>query len=736
MNPNRQADWPKQREIFTHLQITPWLMLPVAFDHEACLQEALALLDRFVVHRPDSQKGKKGKWKSLSIRAAGGDAARTQAEEQYGSSDAEAVYRLTEIAERCPHTIQFLRSVTDLDRCARVRFMLLEPGAEIECHSDAPEKAHSLALNIALNMPRDCEFWVDLLPDGTGSRFSHRIPITDGSAFLFNTATYHRVANHSDQPRVHIIVHGPTYFTDEELIMAARKQNQLANHEAALCALVSKQALLGRAPVASAKSELQNIGSIKGFPPHIAFGVCRESLEDPLLEEESFQLTRAGLFPLIPEAFPQSLLDEWLLQRAREGKEVAVVLNAGNFISSQVDFICATLEASARMQAGGIPLVAHLADKPGRLPYLHEQFFLMDLRQWQALGSPSLGVPEKWHDTTFPAFLRSEESVHGAHAPYWLARDEAVPLDQPLHGRGGFGTLLLARMLEAGKRVETTPLALRNEKTYAYPRAGRAENYVKVKREVDAFLAASERQFFVFNTERLRLREYGIRPTVIFSPCSGLKPISLLRQFSQGSDDCRLVFLERSGPAIAHYRRLLACQSYKEVIALLEDVLRERNHLPPDPKYVKATLQPMLTEAFDGDAAELMRWLKKAATLSAFHQLDYLSAHEEIVEKIRPDDRPLFWHSNAWESTPALYRMSMASLMQNYRDLAGRIAERLGAPAWMHKATFDAIIGPDVLEPWAVLSVGGGKMNPPRRGAYEPLCPTRSPARSVLFQST
>jgi hypothetical protein len=187
------AVWPKQAEIFTHLQLSPWIPLPVSFSPKLLLAESLALLPFFVEHRPSSQPDAvAGRWRSLALRAVGGKADRTYGADHYAEAEA---YQNTEIAALCSHTMEFLAQITDIAECDRIRFMLLEPGAEIMVHSDAPEKDTSLAVNIALNMPSGCEFWVDLNPDGTKNRYSRRIPIQDGYAFLFNTASYHAVVN-------------------------------------------------------------------------------------------------------------------------------------------------------------------------------------------------------------------------------------------------------------------------------------------------------------------------------------------------------------------------------------------------------------------------------------------------------------------------------------------------------------------------------------------------------------
>lgn len=212
--------WPWQKEVFLHLEASPWLELARDLDTAPCLPEARALLGRFVSHRPEAQTP--DGWSSLALKAHGGDEGFTAV--PAGQAD----YRLTPAAALCPETMKLLESLTEIGECARIRFMALAPGAEIHVHSDAPDRPTSLAINIALNMPEGCEFWVDLDPDGSTNEFSRALPIRDGSVFLFNSSTYHKVVNRSAETRIHLIVHGPTRFSDAELIAKARGQNGLA----------------------------------------------------------------------------------------------------------------------------------------------------------------------------------------------------------------------------------------------------------------------------------------------------------------------------------------------------------------------------------------------------------------------------------------------------------------------------------------------------------------------------
>lgn len=239
------AKWIKNPELLAHLQLCPWIFLPIKFSAQNCMEEAMRQLDRFVSHRVYDQKSVSGgKWKSLALQSSYGNPSHTENFDKYGATDND--YMLTDVAEKCPYVMELLEQITEISQCKRIRFMLLEPGAEIIVHSDAPHKDTSLAVNIAFNMPANCEFWVDLNPDGVFNKFSKKIPIQDESAFIFNTSTYHKVFNHSPIPRMHLIFHGPLRFSADSLLEIARRQNGINNFSELTEILAMKKAYLAK----------------------------------------------------------------------------------------------------------------------------------------------------------------------------------------------------------------------------------------------------------------------------------------------------------------------------------------------------------------------------------------------------------------------------------------------------------------------------------------------------------
>ncbi|MCY4523599.1 MAG: aspartyl/asparaginyl beta-hydroxylase domain-containing protein, partial [Halobacteriovoraceae bacterium] len=158
---NPSAIWPNDIEIQNYLNFQPWIKLPWHFHPISCYEEVMALQDRFVAHRNhDVHENSRNGWRSLAIKAQNGIATNTYAHTHY---DEEENYQLTDVVEKCPKTMKMLNSITDIKQCRRIRWMILMPGAKISPHSDKQKEDEDVcwALNIALNMPDGCNFWID-----------------------------------------------------------------------------------------------------------------------------------------------------------------------------------------------------------------------------------------------------------------------------------------------------------------------------------------------------------------------------------------------------------------------------------------------------------------------------------------------------------------------------------------------------------------------------------------------
>lgn len=172
------------------------LLLDVEVPHEAMLEEALANKHRFVKHRGTDSPG----WASMALHGtAVEDTAPVEALIKQGKYTEETApeYHWTELADSCPVSKQFVQSL-GFSLLKRVRFMLLEPGGWITKHRDT-ETPGIQAWNVSINNPDGHYF---------AMQDAGFVPWKPGQMRGLDISKYHTVVNTSNEPRIHMIIHG------------------------------------------------------------------------------------------------------------------------------------------------------------------------------------------------------------------------------------------------------------------------------------------------------------------------------------------------------------------------------------------------------------------------------------------------------------------------------------------------------------------------------------------------
>lgn len=172
-----------------------YLKLNLQFPYKEAYKEVVRLKERFVDYRSSY---KTQGWSSLPI--VGKSSKEPYAWDQYHYKDArEAAPDMlwTEIADLCPITTNWLKTVYPSDSYGRTRFMLLEAGGVIEPHKDT-EYSILGAINIAITNPKGCIWkWSD----------GETLEIQPGEAYAMNLSYEHSVINPTQEDRYHLIIH-------------------------------------------------------------------------------------------------------------------------------------------------------------------------------------------------------------------------------------------------------------------------------------------------------------------------------------------------------------------------------------------------------------------------------------------------------------------------------------------------------------------------------------------------
>lgn len=179
----------------------------ISFDnmpYREMLEEAKALKDEFILYRsndPDQEEGTSHNgWSSLAIHGISSKHTMNwNVYPEYRDLGDESLvpYDYTEIQDRAPATVNFLKNHFPHGSYQRVRFMLVPPGGYILPHKDR-DRSFLSPVNIALTNPKGCEF----VMENNGV-----VPFEPGKAFLVDISNNHCIWNNSNEDRIHLIIH-------------------------------------------------------------------------------------------------------------------------------------------------------------------------------------------------------------------------------------------------------------------------------------------------------------------------------------------------------------------------------------------------------------------------------------------------------------------------------------------------------------------------------------------------
>ena len=742
------ANWPTHIDVYNYLDFRPWIKLPWRFTPKSCYEEAINLLDRFVSHRNyDVSKDSKNGWKSLAIKAQNGIATNTYAHTHYNE---EPNYQLTEIVKVCPKTMKMLNFITEIKQCNRIRWMLLMPGAKISAHSDKQKENDdvSLALNIALNMPDECHFWIDTKKNGDHERYTRKIPIQEGEAILLNNAKYHYVENNSDQIRIHIIVHGPIRISDKMLLESAKNQCNIHNRKNLINQIVVKKALQGR-PLDKQSSWFQQ-WDVEGLdtpfiPNDIKILLLKDDIEDKkILDEALYQYSQASLFLEPHLVLDYSQIDKTLSLLYEQGARFVVFVGAGTFLPNLRDFLFFLLQTINTMDKKEASASAHIIDHPNHskgLPFFHEQFFILDLKSWNKIGRPEISRPYSSAFVDFPKNYIKGESFHDHYTPKFLAPNPNERSLEYEHGIGGLGTAFISKSLKNNLTIINIPMNLRTVKKFSYPRAGICQQMLQVEKEKLKILKREQERIFVFNNENLycpffRSISY-FKPKFLYSVAAGLKPYALLEEIYQRTQKTPdLHFFDFSARALDYQREIRDCHSIEQFVFCLTRKLSQgrkstTNQSSSDLKKITSEkFHQFLETSFCNDFDYFYEIFQSVAT--CFTHVNIITNPEALIEKINPDEKFMIWISNIWCTQASFFNVGRKNLNKNFIDFIRAVGEKINMHSWvsinegLHNGFFSKGTGNEI---HGIVTCGHGSID---LAHFRQVSPVRYPAQGAV----
>jgi len=167
-----------------------YVKLPFQFDADLLKRDLAAVAeDEWIRHF--NQYNYEGNWSVAALRSNGG-----RTKQIYPDPHSPDDFRDTEILARCP----YVREVLSRVECEKeaVRFMLLAPGARIKEHKDffIGFDDGVVRLHVPVVTNEKVEFYLN----------GERLPMREGELWYLDFSQKHRVENHGDTNRIHLVM--------------------------------------------------------------------------------------------------------------------------------------------------------------------------------------------------------------------------------------------------------------------------------------------------------------------------------------------------------------------------------------------------------------------------------------------------------------------------------------------------------------------------------------------------
>ena len=667
-------------------------MIPLEFDFQACLAEALSLVDKFVAHRNYDKKSNEHRWKSLCIQGLNGDSTKTLYHSDYNIK--QPVFALTEIAQHCPKTVAFLETMTDLKKCGRIRFMLLEPGGRIHVHRDSADGELTIGINIALNNPVGCDFHIDVDEDGRHGEWTKTIPFEPGSMAAIDIGRFHYVENNSDQPRIHIILDGPIKVSHEKIEALARTQNKVNDDNELALAL-----LLKRASYKNSENHSENQFEFvrtqmldrEFLRKHFELFVLDEELQDKQLNSEMINMTVASIYPLRFTICKKNVLDYMIQTKATKNTKAILIICAGTLIEKISEFVFEVFRTLSKMRSENAYLAGHIMNRREQKSLLlHQQMTIIDLVNFNYLRLGHFGFPKN-AGFRVPDFEVSVENIHDDYTPLWLKKSKT---NGAIEVNLNWGTLLIAQSLSLSRPVINFSESMRKTRLYSYPEKSQSSELKLNRIAVKAKVSNAATKAYLFNNENLGVLQLeNFKPDYLYAVSSAFKPASLIHQYWPDGQPKKIFMIDYSQPALDYVKQLSRCRSMVEVVTVIfNNSKRERKIVDMKTSDIRIKLDEIIAQQFNKSEQLFLNSLKKLS-FANFSHLDLFSNFEKLLPSFDRRGKFIFWHSNVWSNDILNFIYSKSEMENTYRKFVLSIARKYQMKAWKHRDYNEVFIG-------------------------------------------
>lgn len=312
-----------------------------------------------------------------------------------------------------------------------------------------------------------------------------------------------------------------------------------------------------------------------------------------------------------------------------------------------------------------VPLMAHILLRPDSYPNIDEQFFLLDLQTWAAIGFPQLEEVLGHYTFTTLSVNRSDENYHDDYTPYWIRPSKQ--LKEYKSYAKLFGMELIRKLMENNYSVQNFNQSIRNSKIHLYPNSNinqlkqffidgtstwsHTPEFAKI---VSNELATLEKTVYLLNSESIYCPPKQFGPIDHFiGVAAGFKSVLLLNLLGF-AETATVSYIDISMPALKYQQYLLdtwdgnldnyysISNKYKELNSDCRYAWRAHNSWSNE-------IEVFLLEANLSKQQFQQLWQKYINLNHKFYQINLLNDYNKLIDLAaeRPYDKTYIWISNA-----------------------------------------------------------------------------------------
>lgn len=322
-------------------------------------------------------------------------------------------------------------------------------------------------------------------------------------------------------------------------------------------------------------------------------------------------------------------------------------------------------------------LIGHIMAHPGKIPYLYDEYWCLDLDVYREVGSPQWELQD---GLDFPNFSKSKENFHDDYTPYYIGPSTVEQHTYILQNKGGTG--LIKAWIEKDKKINNFPENIRKLKHHLYP-----EHHTFLQKYLNGEIEVNELQqelqleyfrqvdyqhakecIFLFNTDTLKFNVPQRPIDTLVSVCAAFRPYLILHK-SGFTEDTTVKFIDYSPISLQFKQWLISNWDGRGIFEATKQfenqIGRAVNWNKPFHLSYEESYDQVITQ-FGGLSNWLEFWNQYKKLKHEFHLLDLVDETEKITNLLGEKQNYLYI-SNSFNTEAGIIKHGRKKLLSKFK---------------------------------------------------------------------